>query len=369
MSEYRIESMSEQRSFSHLFSRFTLKGFRVKNRIVFPPMVCFGYTDDNGFVSPRHLEHYRLRAESGAGIIITEATAINKNGRTAPSQLGVWSDEHIAGLSEIATIVRGHGAVSLLQIHHAGLVSPPSVNPVPAGPSAEKDKPASRELTLGEIRDVTRNFILGAHRAREAGFDGVELHGAHGYLLNQFANPLWNHRTDEFGGGFENRIRLATDIIRGIRENCGADFILGYRLGANTPLLEDGIRVALYLESLGIDYLHISHGGSLQNLPRPPKDFEYNWIVYSGVRVKQNVSLPVIVVNEIKTPERANYLIGSGQADFVSLGRPQLADPHWVRHIQHGEEINICLSCKPRCRWYESSDLCPAQKKLKEKAN
>jgi 2,4-dienoyl-CoA reductase-like NADH-dependent reductase (Old Yellow Enzyme family) len=354
-------------NYKQLFSGFKLKGLRVKNRVVFPPMVCFGYTGDDGFASAKNLEHYRLRAESGAGIIITEATSVKKDGRAATTQLGVWSDEHIAGLCEIATIVRGLGSVSLLQLHHAGLVSPQGVNPAPAGPSAEADKPSSRELSPDEIRDIIKAYILGAFRAREAGFDGVELHGAHGYLINQFANPLWNHRTDEYGGSFENRMRFASEIIQGIREICGNEFILGYRMGANTPALEDGIKTALYLVSLGVDYIHVSHGGNLQNLPRPPKGFDFNWIVYSGVKVREHLKIPVIVVNEIKTAERANFLVESGQADFVSIGRPQLADPFWVKHVQMGEDINACLTCKPKCRWFESSDLCPARKNLREK--
>ncbi|MEI8005220.1 MAG: NADH:flavin oxidoreductase [Bacteroidota bacterium] len=349
-----------------LFSPHTLKGLKVRNRIVLPPMVCFGYTDETGIAGPKNLEHYRARAESGAGIIITEATAVNKDGRAASSQLGIWSDDHIPGLSEIASIVRGHGAVSILQLHHAGLVTPPSVVPIALGPSAEADKPSTRELTVDEIHGLISDFIMGGIRAREAGFDGVELHGAHGYLINQFTNTLWNHRTDEYGGSFENRLRFAAEIIKGIKEHCGPEFILGCRIGANTPTLDDGISVALYYESLGLDYANISHGGNLQNLPRPPKGFDYNWMVYSGVRVKEKLKIPVIAVNEIKTAERANYLIENGLADFVSIGRPQLADPYWVKHIQQGEEVNACLSCKPRCRWYESSELCPARKKLKE---
>lgn len=361
--------MNEQNNFPQLFSGFTLKGLSVKNRIVFPPMVCFGFSEDHGLVGPKNLEHYRLRADSGAGIIITEATAVKKDGRAAPSQLGIWSDENIPGLSEITAIVRGHGAVSILQLHHAGLLTPPTVFPVQFGPSAETDKPSSRELTPDEVRELTKAYIQGAIRAREAGFDGVELHGAHGYLLNQFANPLWNHRTDEYGGSFENRMHFATDIILGIREICGNEFILGYRMGANTPKLEDGIDIAKYIESLGVDYIHVSHGGNLQNLPRPPKGFDFNWIVYSGVKVREYIKIPVIVVNEVKTAERADFLIENGQADFVSIGRPQLADPYWVRHVQKGEDINACLSCKPRCRWYESSELCPARKKLKQQSS
>jgi NADPH2 dehydrogenase len=349
-----------------LFSGHTLKGLKVRNRIVLPPMVCFGYSDETGMVSPRNLEHYKARSESGAGVIITEATTVNKDGRAATSQLGIWSDDHIPGLSEIAAIVRGHGAVSILQLHHAGLMTPPSVSPVSPGPSAEEGKPSTRALTLEEIQGVVSDFTRAGMRAREAGFDGVELHGAHGYLINQFTNTLWNHRTDEYGGSFENRLRFPSEIIKAIRKQCGPEFILGCRIGANTPALDDGIRVALHYESLGLDFAHISHGGNLQNLPRPPKGFDYNWIVYSGVRVKEKLKIPVIAVNEIKTAERANYLIQKGLADFVSIGRPQLADPHWVRHIQLGEEVNACLSCKPRCRWYESSELCPALKKLKE---
>ncbi|MCX6282523.1 MAG: NADH:flavin oxidoreductase [Bacteroidetes bacterium] len=349
-----------------LFSGVALKGFKVKNRIVFPAMVCFGYTGDDGIVGPGNIEHYRKRAESGAGIVITEATAVKEDGRAANSQLGVWSDDHIAGLSELTSIVRSHGSVSLLQLHHAGLVTPPAVSPVQFCPSADPDKPSSRELTKDAIHEIITAFIKGAIRARESGFDGIELHGAHGYLLNQFANPLWNHRTDEYGGSFQNRLRFATEVIHGIRKECGNEFILGYRMGANTPSLEDGIKTAIYLESIGLDYIHVSHGGNLQNLPRPPKGFEYNWIVYSGVKVREQLKIPVIVVNEIKTAERANALIEGGLADFVSIGRPQLADPYWVKHIQNGENINACFSCKPRCRWYETSDLCPARKKLKQ---
>ena len=360
--------MNHPTRFSSLFSGFDLKGSRVKNRIVLPPMVCFGYAGDNGSVSRKNLDHYRLRAESGAGIIITEATAVKKDGRTTHTQLGVWSDEHIAGLSAITTIVRGHGAVSLLQLHHAGLVTPAAVSPYAFGPSEQKDKPESRELTSDEIPEIISAFIHGARRAREAGFDGVELHGAHGYLINQFANTLWNRRTDEYGGSLDNRIRFAREIIYGIREQCGNKFILGYRLGANTPALADGIRIAKAIESYGADYIHVSHGGNLRNLPRPPKGFDFNWIVYSGVKVKENISIPVIVVNEIKTAERANHLVESGRADFVAIGRPQLADPFWVKHVQHDQLINPCLSCKPKCRWFETSELCPAQKKLREKA-
>ena len=347
-----------------IFSEFQLKGRKIKNRVVFPPVVCFHYAGEDGMVTERNIAHYRKRAQGGAGIIITEATAVWEDGRLAPFQLGIWSEEHIPGMSQIASVVKGAGALSILQIHHAGLVTPETVSPLAKGPSADEKNPRSRALTVQEIEEIREAFVLGAIRAQKAGFDGVELHGAHGYLLNQFANPVFNKREDDYGRDLHGRMKLITGIHSGIRQACGEKFILGCRLGANSPTLEEGVLIAKYLENLGIDYLNISHGGILQNLPRPPKDFDYNWIVYCGTEIKKQVSTPVMVVNEIKTAERANWLVEHNLTDFTVLGRPILADPDWVNHVRNGEPVNPCLSCKPRCRWYEDSSLCPAVKRL-----
>jgi 2,4-dienoyl-CoA reductase-like NADH-dependent reductase (Old Yellow Enzyme family) len=351
-----------------LSSNFQLKHFNIKNRIVFPPVVCFHYAGADGIVTDRNVTHHRERA-SGPGIFITEATAVMKEGRLAPFQLGIWSDDHIAGLSRIAGTVKEAGAVSMIQIHHAGLISPESVNAFPAGPSPDENKPNSRSLSVDEIRIIKDSFIAGALRAKKAGFDGIELHGAHGYLLNQFASSFFNKREDEFGGDLQGRLKLAAGIIRGIRALCGDEFIIGYRLGANAPSLGDGIEIAKYLETFGVDILHSSHGGSLANLPRTPKDFAYNWIVYCATQIKLHVNIPVIAVNEIKTAERAAYLIENGLVDFVALARPQLADPQWANHVMNQVPVNECLSCKPRCRWFEDSELCPAIRRLKQIAD
>ncbi|MEI6455648.1 MAG: NADH:flavin oxidoreductase [bacterium] len=347
-----------------LFSEYKLKGHNVKNRIVVPPMVCFHYALDGGIVSEKNIDHYSQLARGGAGIIVTEATAVMKEGRLADFQLGIWNEGQVDGMSRIASEVKAGGALSLLQIHHAGLISPLSVTLEPAGPSPDPKKPESRALTIQEIESIRDAFIAGASRAEKAGFDGIELHGAHGYLLNQFASSFFNKREDDYGKDFIGRLRLATEIISGIRKVCKPGLIIGYRLGANTPTLEDGILMAQYLESLGVDILSISHGGMLLNLPRPPKDFDYNWIVYCGTLIKPEVEIPVIVVNEIRTPERAAFLVENNLTDFVALGRPNLADPAWTKHLKDNEPINTCFSCKPRCRWYEDSDLCPARKRL-----
>jgi 2,4-dienoyl-CoA reductase-like NADH-dependent reductase (Old Yellow Enzyme family) len=345
-----------------LFNPTSLKGHSVKNRIVFPPVVCFHYAGDDGMVNERNVTHYRQIARGGAGIIITEATAVLKEGRLAPFQLGIWSDDHIPGMRNISSVVKAEGAVSLLQIHHAGHLTHEKVSPLAPGPSVNPDNPRSVELTSGEIMQIRDAFILAAMRARKAGYDGVELHGAHGYLLNQFASLMWNKRMDDYGGSSEKNLKLATEIIRGIRDRCGDGFIIGYRLGANTPTLEDGIIAAKMLAEAGVDLLHVSHGGNLLNLPRPPIGFDYNWIVYSGTVIKSHVKIPVIAVNDIRTPERADYLLASHHVDFVAIGKPQLADPEWVKHVQLNEPINECFSCKPKCRWYEDSSLCPARR-------
>ncbi|MFH1937242.1 MAG: NADH:flavin oxidoreductase, partial [Bacteroidota bacterium] len=254
-----------------LFSSFNLKGIPVKNRVIMPPMVCFGYAGDDGFVTRKNLDHYRERAEGGAGIIVTEATCIRKEGRLAPSQIGIWSDNHIEGLNHIPEIVKSFGAVSLIQLHHAGLVTPESVTDSPAGPSANPQDPRSRDLTIDEIHSLRDDFIKAAIRAQQAGFDGVQIHGAHGYLLSQFASTYYNRREDAFGRTLEGRMRLACEIIDGIRQACGDSLLLFYRIGANSPTLEDGIAIARYLEQKPIDMLDVSHGGSLVSLPRPPK--------------------------------------------------------------------------------------------------
>jgi len=343
-----------------LFSNYTLKTNTIKNRIVFPPVVCFHYSGDDGIVIDQNVAHYTTQAEGGPGIIITEATAVWKEGRLDPSQLGIWSDAQIPGLSRIAETVKKNEVLSLIQIHHAGLISPEFVTVSPGGPSPNEKKPGSRSLSIDEIHVIRDAFIAGALRAKKAGFDGVELHGAHGYLLTQFASSFFNRREDEYGDDFKGRMKLATEIIRGIRAVCGNTFIIDYRLGANTPTLEDGIEIAKHLESVGVDIIHVSHGGNLLNLPRTPKDFEFNWIVYSGMVIKTHVKIPVIIVNEIKTPERASWLIEHNKADFVALARPQLADPSWANHVRNNEPINLCLSCKPKCKWFEDSNLCPA---------
>ncbi len=350
----------------HLFSPIKIKNKEIKNRIVMPPMVCFGYAGNNGFVSEKNIRHYEARAKGGAGLIIVEATCIARDGRLASDQLGIWSDEHIEGLKRLSQACQFHGAAVLIQIHHAGLRAPRDVAETVLAPSRCSeyidDNRQVRELTVEDIKTIQQDFIKAAKRAKEAGFDGIELHGAHGYLISQFASPITNKRTDQYGGSLENRMRFAVEIIRQLKEFADENFIIGYRMGGNEPTLENGIQIAKILEDAGVELLHVSAGISSPEFPQPevPREFPENLIVYCGTRIKSRVNIPVIVVNGIRMPQQAEYLVENNLADMVAVGRGLLIDPDWANKAKHGSEIKPCLACK-RCLWYTEPDKCPGK--------
>ena len=346
----------------NLFSEIRIRGKKISNRIVLPPMVCFGWAGDDGFATDKHVQHYKKRAKAGVGLIVLEATCIDKNGRLSDSQLGIWSDEHIKGLLQITKACHEYNSKVLVQIHHAGSKTHSRVNPQSVDPSEwESNGKTARALTIEEIKAIQMDFATAAARAKAAGFDGVELHGAHGYLIGQFASPITNKRTDQYGGSLENRMKFAVEIVELVRKATGEDFIIAYRMGVNEPSLEDGVQIAKILEAAKVDILHVSAGISGDELPKEPESFDYNWIVYGGTEVKKAVGIPVIVVNGIKTPSRANYLIEAGLADFAAIGREQLADGYWAMHALNGEPIDQCLQCKP-CAWFSNGDNCPKNK-------
>jgi 2,4-dienoyl-CoA reductase-like NADH-dependent reductase (Old Yellow Enzyme family) len=365
---------------SNLFSETTIRNLRIKNRIVMPPMVCFGWAGEEGLVTENNVKHYEARAKGGVGLIIVEATCVSRNGRLADRQLGLWSDVQIDGFSQIARACHQYGTRVLVQIHHAGLATPLSVSNDRVAPSEYKGQSNIRELnlsarvlTLKEIKAIQADFIAAAVRAKKAGLDGIELHGAHGYLISQFFSPFVNRREDSYGGDLEGRTRFATELIAGIRNVTGEDFIIGCRLGSNEPDLQTGIKIAQELEKSEVDILHISTGmatiiktDSTESQSVPP-DFKYNWIVYGGTQIKRNVKVPVIVVNGIRTPEQANYLIEHNLADFVALGKGLLVDPEWANKAQRKQNVTTCIDCKA-CSYFRPGALCPQQEPKSKKA-
>jgi 2,4-dienoyl-CoA reductase-like NADH-dependent reductase (Old Yellow Enzyme family) len=242
-----------------LFTQYNLKGRNIKNRIVFPPVVCMGWSKD-AKVSQNHIEHYKAIAKGGVGLIITEATCITPTAKLAPTQLGMWSDEFIDGFSQIAKVCHDEGVPVMAQIHHGGIQS---VSGQPVLPTEIKNADGTlkaRELTIDEIKEIENQFVQAAVRVKKAGLDGIELHGAHGYLLSYFHSSNTNKRQDEYGGSIENRARLSVNVIKRIRKECGGDFIIGIRFGGASPSLEDCIALAKMFEEAGCDILHVSFG-------------------------------------------------------------------------------------------------------------
>ena len=337
-----------------------LKNKIVKNALVIPPMVAFGLSKGDGFVTNENIEHYDKISKVGAGIVIVEATCINPDGRLAVKQLGIWDDKYIEGLRKISDRIHNNGALAIIQLHHAGLKTSKEVTTSPLSSSEYRlNRTISRKMTIEEIETTIREFGESAKRAEEANFDGVEIHGAHGYLLTQFFSRKVNKRTDKYGGSFENNIRIAEKVYNEVRENVHDDFIIGIRMGSNDDTLKESIERAKKFENIGYDYLHVSTG--FDNTPIEidiPEDFPCNWIVYGGVKIKEGVSIPVIGVNMIKTKEQIGYLLNNNLLDFVAIGRAQLADYSFIKHLLNDEDIIACLECKP-CKCFTDIKNCP----------
>lgn len=346
-----------------LFTSYKIKNLEIKNRIVVPPMVCFTFAAGDGFVSDKNINHYRSIAKGGPGLIIVEATCVNEKGRLSKDQLGIWSDKYIEGLKKISEVCHENGAKVFIQIHHAGIRTSKDLN-VDTATSSDYDdgKVSARAMTIEEIHSIEEDFINAAIRAEKAGFDGIEIHGAHSYLLTQFFSEKVNKRDDEYGGSLENRVRIADRIVSGIKKNVSKDFIVGIRMGCNENSLESSIDMAKKFEDMGVDYLHISTGFDNTNINlQLPQDFPCNWIVYGGTKIKEAVNVPVIAVNGINLPEKAAYLTDNNLVDFVAIGRAHLADYNFTNHIKDNQEIITCLGCKP-CSWFSNGDNCPRHK-------
>jgi NADPH2 dehydrogenase len=344
-----------------LFSPISIKAVKIKNRIVLPPMVRFGWSDKKGFISDKHIKHYSQIAKGGAGLIILEALAVAKDGKLSENQLGIWSDDHIEGISKIAEACHRYGSVVTAQIHHAGLKTPASVSKIALAPSdfKENGRLAAKAMSVEEIRKIQEQFTDAAKRAVKAGLDGIEIHGAHGYLIDQFMSPITNKRDDNYGGDLAKRSTFARQIIEMIKSSTGSDdFLIGYRMGGNEPTLDEGIKIAKILEGAGIDLLHVSSGIEGNTIPKPPPDFDYSWIVYCGTEIKKQVKIPVIAVYRIKTPEQGKYLIENDLADLVAVGRGHLCDTDWANKARDDLKVIKCLECA-ECFWTSEIEKCP----------
>lgn len=315
---------------AHLLDPLKVKGITLRNRIVMPPMQS-GRASFQGEVTGRVVNFY-VRRSSALGLPIVEHCYVSALGKIGPKQLGIFSDSLIPGFEKLAAGIHSVGAPAVVQISHAGAVAIKKViGETPVGPST-RDK--MRMLEKEEILQLVEDYADAADRAVKAGFDGVELHGAHGYLLCQFFTPLLNKRSDEFGGSLENRMRFPLMVTEKVRRRLGKDLLLLYRVGADdlAPMgthVEDAVAFSLKLQEAGVDILDVS-GGMCQSMPRQLAQVK-GYFIPQAEAVKKAVNVPVIGVGGITEPAFANQLVAEGKVDLVAVGRALLHDNEWAQ--------------------------------------
>lgn len=347
-------------NFSKTFSPYKIGNLIVKNRLIVPAMDS-GVFDPEGLVIQPTLDYYGARAAGGFGLIIIEIAAVERRGVGMPDEPNVWSDEGIAGMTKLANYIKNHGARTIVQLHHAGretvaamageqIVAPSSV-PCPT------NRETPHEFTTQEVYDLIQHYVDAAVRCQKAGFDGVEIHAAHGYMGGQFLSPRSNKRVDEFGGGVEGRAYFMKLVAEGIKNACGEDFVVTARISSKENRIggiemEETIVFAQMLEDYGYDALHISAGTyeTWQTIV-PPSSWQSGWNLGSARRIKEAVDIPVISVGLFHDPYTIETALKRGDCDAVALGRQSICDPDFPNKMYAGviEDIIPCLGCTQRC--------------------
>jgi NADPH2 dehydrogenase len=316
------------------FEPFKLKNLELKNRIVFPPMDMYCAGKD-GLVTDEHFVHYVSRSVGGTGMVIVEATAVMPNGRISDNCLGIWSDEQIEGLTRIAAGVQRYGGAAAIQLNHAGrkctAVPKDETYTVAPSPIAFDDTyRVPREISKDEIKEVVASFKDAAKRANEAGFDAIEIHGAHGYLISEFLSPLSNKREDEYGGSTENRTRFLLEVLEAVKSVWPDDKAILLRLSASDHLeggmtVEEMVKIVNLVKSQ-VDLFHISSGGvALARIDVFP-----GYQVELSERIKNECGVPTITVGLITELASVEEILGNKRADLVAMGRALFRNPYWV---------------------------------------
>lgn len=314
-----------------LFQPYTLKDVELKNRIVMAPMCMYSSHNEDGKVENWHRTHYTSRAVGGVGLIIQEATAVTPQGRISPQDLGIWDDGHIEGLRELVGLIKEQGAKTGIQLAHAGRkavlegdILAPSAIPF----NDEMKTPV--EMTANDIKETITAFIKGAERAKKAGFDVIEIHGAHGYLINEFLSPLSNKRTDEYGGSAENRYRFLREVIDGIQQVWDGPLLV--RVSAKDYNkegldVEDYVVFAQWMKEQGVDLIDVSSGAVVPaRIPVFP-----GYQVKLAETIKKEAKIDTGAVGLITTGIQAEEILQNDRADLVLLARELLRDPYWPR--------------------------------------
>lgn len=347
----------------HLFSPFRLREITVRNRIGLSPMCQYSYED--GFSNEWQLVHLGARAAGGAGLILTEATAVEARGRISPYDLGIWKDDHIKPLKKVTNFVKSQGAVAGIQLAHAGrkactmrpweggqpidesstlfwrAVSPGTT---PFSPSHQ----IPEQLDISEIKEIQSAFQAAALRALEAGFEWLELHAAHGYLMHSFYSPISNIREDLYGGIFENRIRFLIETIQSVQKVWPSSLPLTVRISGTDWVpggwtIEDSVRLGKILKTAGVDLVDCSSGGNIKKADIP---FEPGYQVPISEAVRRYAEIPTAAVGLITESSKANDIIRNGKADLVLLGREMLRNPYWA--MQAAKTLGEVLPVPPQ---------------------
>lgn len=330
-----------------LFEPWPIKGVTIRNRICVSPMCQYSTAD--GIARDWHMVHLGSRAVGGAGIVMVEASAVHPEGRITPGDLGIWTGEQAKALSPIVAFIKSHGAVPAIQIAHAGRkastappfngghpLTPENGGWVPLAPSSIPfgNYPLPRAMQENDFSRIRDHFVSAARRALSAGFEILEIHMAHGYLLHSFLSPLSNRRTDSYGGSLENRMRFPLEVTRAVREVWPSDLPLWVRI-STTDWMENGwypeqsVSLAIELKQCGVDVIDCSSGG-LSPDARIPLGPGYQTRFSSQIR--QSAEIQTIAVGMITDPVQAEHILVTGQADGVSLAREMLRDPYWPLH-------------------------------------
>lgn len=331
----------------------TINNKVIKNRIMMSPLWNARHERIDGHLSNADYSHYVERAKNDTGLIVIEASAVDKNGRSFTNELGIWDDKYIDGFKRLNDMCHAYDTTMLIQLHHGGFKTHPELASPLSASNYDDGNMHANAMTYEQIQDTIANFAQAAKRAELAGFDGIELHGCHGYLIDQFASPDINKRDDMYG----DISKFGVSIIKEIKKVCSKDFIICVRTGINSRYQEDSIKVAIDYQDAGAHLLSISNG-----VNRPPREAPDYWqfsdISYLAYLVKQHVDVPVVAAHSIKNAYTANTLLENDYCDMVAIGRGHLINADWAAKSLRGEKVSECLECK-RCYFTNKSNTCP----------
>lgn len=346
-----------------VFSPMNIGQCEIPNRLVVPAMVT-NYCTVDGMLTDRYLKYIEEKAKGGWGLIITEDYAVQEHGKGYERIPGFWKPEHVAKNKELTALVHQYGSKIFCQMYHPGRQSSKPVNGgvMPVAPSGTKDPMCfefTRAMTQEEIHQLVQDFGVAAARCKESGFDGIELHCAHGYLLAEFLSPYVNKRTDQYGGCFQNRVRIIDEIYASMRQAVGPDFPLIVRL-SRKEFVEGGrteaesYELSLHLQELGFDAVHVSNGvyaAHPRNQIIAPMFTDHAFNMDAAQQIKNLLDIPVILTNRINDPQMAETLLRMGKADFIGMGRGSLADPFLPQKAKEGkyDQIQYCIGCLQGC--------------------